>query len=627
LLALAVALLPGVLLMAFGFAIARPSVLQGLLERGLGPGSGGRVTMHDAGFVPPATVNIDELQIFLPPILDTPLFKTPLCMLRPRFADLLRGRLGFNRLELAEFEVRVIRRPDGGINLPGLAKLAALFEERERARVLTALSDPGELPSIHSFRLQGGRFMFQDQATQGELPIESLTAQGQLVDGILRLTPLEGRIFDCAPISLEGRVRLKQPSSVELKLKLANLPAIHLAPWLLPPQDRKRKNALSGDLSGDATFAILDGSAKANGQLQSPVLELDDRAVTRARWQAHGLNGDFVATRDAKGQTNLVWQFRGDNLRVARGAPDSALQFDGLRGELESQGGSHTLRLTECKFGSGTLSAGGVFDGPTWSLALQAQQLDLGALLVAFGQSELAGTLDAAVLDSVEARLSSDGIDVSKCRLHTARELTFEGTCNFRLSPGGLDLAGVSGLIQAPAATLAELTGVAPPETVEGTLSAELTAETTKFTALLRTLELSLGEQPRFKIKGLAAAVSGVVTQADGRRASGWSASVRANRFTVVWNGLAGSLGLPPDWPLAMTGGSATVVKDLQGLHVREFLCQGAQGGGTGEVHLSPEGQLSGRLRTNLSLKGSPGTTFATRILSGTLDQPEFTVE
>ncbi len=603
-------------------SVQRPGVLAGMIQRGLGPGFTGKVTLGEVMYDPPMNLTIKDLQVCLPPVLDTPLLKAAFLTFRPHLVDGLFGQPGASDLKLLQLQVKVVRRPDGGINLPGLGQLAFVLSGPGRPRLTAALSDPGESISIDSFFVEGGSVLFQDQVTGGQFSIEKVTSQGRFDSGVLRLGALEGQAFEKSPVSLTGRVRAKPPSSAELHMNVGNLPLELLAPWLLQPPQRQRGDALTGVVSGDAALTALSAGVKVVGHLECPAFGFDDGAVTRAKWVAHELGGDFEFKQDPKTGRDLLWRFQARGIQMSRGTSDTALYLDGPKGELELQGGSLSLRLTEGRLGPGSVTAGGVLDGENWNLVVQGQSIDLGMLLTAFGQEALARQFDNPTMESAEARLSSEGLEMTRCKLQTGRGLKFDGGGLIQSSPSGPRLVRASGQMEVGAAVLAELTGFAPPENVEGQLSVELTADTTQFTALVRSTEMALGVQPRFQVKGLAAAVSGVLAELGGQSVSGWSANVRTSRFTVVWNALLKGLGFPEDWPLAMNTGSATVVRDLQGLHVREFRCQGSRGEGSGEVNLSSQGQLSGKLKMLLSLKGSLEATSVTRILSGTLDEP-----
>jgi hypothetical protein len=609
-------------MLAFMLAIERPGVLLGLVQDGLGPGFGGKVAMAEVTFEPPDTVEAREVALFLPPVMDKPLFQAPSITFAPNFLDLIAGQPGLGELRIPQFELQVVRRPDGSFNLPGGEQLAALLPEPGRSRVLTALSESDVSLAIDSILVEAGRVAFQDELARGDFSIEEVAGRGRLDSGILRIGSVAGKAFKLSPVALSGRVRWKPPSSAELQLSVKNLPAMRLVPWLLPPRYREQKEVLVGDLSGDASFVSLGGISKVSGHLVSPALGFDDGAVTRTRWQAHELVGDFRAARDAKGQPECLLQFQGRSLGVSRGSTQTGLRLEGVKGELELQAGSLMLRLTEGHLGQGSLTAGGVLDPQNWNLVVQAQNLDLGVVLAEAGLSELAQQIDSPLVESAEARISAEGLEVSSCKLRTARDVSFEGSCFVQSSPDGPRLARANGVVAGTAGVLADLTGFASSEGLDGPLSIEVTADTTQFTALVRAPELSLGLQPRLLIKGLAAAISGVEAELGGQTVSGWSANVRTSRFTIVWDALLQSLGFPENWPLAMNSGSATVVRDLQGLHVTELRCQGIRGEGSGEVHLGPQGQLSGRLQMQMSIKGSLETTALTRILSGTLEEP-----
>lgn len=614
--------LPPVTMLIALLSVQRPGVLAGMIQSGLGPGFAGKITMGEVMFDPPMNLTIKDPQVCLPPVLDTPLLKATCLTFQPHVVDMLFGQPGASDLKLLELQVKIVRRPDGGINLPGLGQLALLLSGPDRPRLTAALSDPDESLSIDSFSVEGGSLLFQDQVTDGQFTIDKMTVQGRFDSGVLRLGALEGQAFEKSPISLTGRVRQKPPSSAELHMNVGNLPLGRLAPWLLPPPQRKRGDVLTGDVSGDAALTALSGGVKVVGHLGCPALGFDDSVVTQAKWIAYELGGDFEFKQNPKSGRDLLWRFQARGIQMSRGTSDTTLYLDSPKGELELQGSSLALRLTEGRLGPGTVTAGGVLDGENWNLVVQGQAIDLGMLLNALGQEALARKLDNPTLESAEVRFSSEGLEISRCKLQTGRGLTFEGGGLVQQSPSGPRLVRASGQVEVGAAVLAELTGFALPENVEGPLSVELTAGTTQFTALVRSTEVALGMQPRFQIKGLAAAVSGVLAELGGHSVSGWSANVRASRFTVVWDALLKGLGFPENWPLAMNTGSATVVRDLQGLHVREFRCQGSRGEGSGDVDLSPQGQLSGKLKMLLSLKGSLEATSVTRILSGTLDEP-----
>jgi hypothetical protein len=275
-------------------------------------------------------------------------------------------------------------------------------------------------------------------------------------------------------------------------------------------------------------------------------------------------------------------------------------------------------------YSDGTVEVDGGFDGKKTQFSLKAETVRLGQLAQVLGPGTLAGLSGELVLESAQAVASASGVNVSTFTARLAQDAQVSGSLVLGPPAGGLTLIGAKLKVNTTALLFAQLTRALNPEAAQGNLSLEATASPTSFTARIRSGDFEVGVEPKVHFDGISAAVNGVLATIGGRRAVGWSANVRASRFKVNWPTLFAGLGLPVARPLALTSGSALVVSDLQGLHIKDLKVAGTLASGSGQLDVSPDGQLSGRLFVKLAATATVASAETTRILTGTLVKPEF---
>ncbi len=600
-----------------------PEFLLAQAQQLAGPGFPGKLQLQKVAFEFPDALRLEGVLLTMPPVLDKPLFQAVTVTVQVNVSALLEGRYALRALKVHEFKTHLHRAPDGTTNVPGVVLRAALPPELPRALLVTVAVEARGPFSIENIELHQGQATFDDMLSGQSGRADKLEGQLSFDGRQVRVGALTGVALGSIPFKVSGQAAVAAPHAGDLLVEVSGVDLAMLQERV-PRLNGIRALGIKFE-GGLETQTQLKGDLRqvdSSSRLTATKLAIQDPMFTRSHLWLPAVTGK-LGLRNQPGQgLSAELDLASDSLTVKSVSEAPLAVVSGVVVGLDLAWPRIKVRSVRGRLGGGVFDVKGSLEGLMPHLEVQASNLNLGPLL---GQAGLAGArpwLGQLTVESFNGNFAFEEFRCAPGVFRIARDSVL--TLNGAMRPGrdGYEPAGVSGNAEVLAPIFAQVTGVANPASLGGKMSVRFTAETTGFTAEIRTQDLVLAGIPELRFRALAAAVRGLMLRNGPAPVTPWSANLRAGEFTLFWPQLLKGMGIPLEGPVPMASGEALLTSDLQGLHLWNLRLVSPKIVLSGRLDIGSARTLSGELTGQaFAAPGMPLPPVRAAV-SGTLDAP-----
>jgi hypothetical protein len=600
-----------------------PEFLLAQTQQLLGPSFPGKLQLQRVALEFPDRVRLEGTLCAMPPVFDKPLFQAATLTAQVDLGALLEGRYALKAVSVQGFKVHLQRALDGTTNVPGVMLRASLPPELPRALLATAGVLPKGPFTVESLELHAGQLTFDDALTAQSGQLDKLEGQLSYENSQVRVDSLTGVALGRVPFKVSGQFAGPAPHAGELLVELTGVD-LAMVQERVPRLNGIRALGIKFEGGLDTQTQLKGDAARvdSSSRLSFRNLAIQDPMFSRSHLWLPAMSGK-LGLRNQPGQgVTAELDLASDSLTIKSLSDEPLAVVSSAVVGLDLAWPRLGIRSVRGRLGGGLFDVKGSVDGLMPRLEVQASSLNLGPLLGRMGLAGPRPWLGQLTVDSFNGKFAIEEFSCSPGVFRIARDSVV--TVNGALRPGrdGYEPAGVSGNAEVLAPIFAQVTGVANPALLGGRMSVRFTAETTSFTAEVRTQDLVLAGVPELRFRALAAAIRGLMLRNGPVPVNPWSANMRAGEFTLFWPQLLKGMGLPLEGPVSMTSGEALATSDLQGLHFWNLRLVSPKIVLSGRLDISPSRALSGELTGQAF--AAPGMPLPPVIatVSGTLDAP-----
>ncbi|MBI3891217.1 MAG: hypothetical protein HY303_06770 [Candidatus Wallbacteria bacterium] len=608
--------------------IQDPALISQTIQNALGPAFPVKIEIKTVVYEPFWTVHVMGIEATHKGFPEKPLIKCGKLSFTIKPSALSTARLAISQLTISDWQINVLRNPDGSMNLPAMPfRSAALrLPELGQAMLASAGMMAAKQFSIDSIELEKGQIVFEDRGTTQTANLSGVVGQLSFDDGHLRFPTISAKLFDSMPVGVSGQLDVLPALALEAAISIHDIDARVL---------QERINILNGlKLIGTPWAGALPTKIRVKAgpagtettiELQFQDVTVCEPMLTRQTVSVKNGTGKIVVKPGQPGAPAGTVDMQLQHVTVLPLDPGVTFPFDNLTLGIDFAGQQITIRTCEGHVGGGAVNVKGTLQGIFGELEVSGSGIALNPMLQKTTVMQDHPWASGAMLKKVSGKYSPGQFTFTELEAMLGLA-TITASGAVRAASAGYEPAGVNGTAEIDGVTLGRLFGFADPSRVGGKASIKFTLQPQSFTSEFRTSDFSIhGGHPELSFHALAAAFNGLRQTKEGQMQVAWSANARSGPFTMLWPQLLKAANLPVNGPVKFDKGDASLMYDSQGLHVMSMNCTSPQVALSGKMLLAPGGALSGAL--DLEAYSAPGVVAVknSSVLSGTLKAPQLT--